>query len=160
MSCTLTEREKTHISVRVMNPKTDKPKVFKLIQSFQTESFGKSGVLGTPDEATIGAIIDNCWPCSFVLCEGEKILGVLAGQIGYNFMNQGDVYQEIVWFVNKKYRGKGVLLYLKAKEFAKRLGLSGMVMASLFNDEKAFVDRFYKSQGFVPLETHHYLSLE
>jgi GNAT superfamily N-acetyltransferase len=124
----------------------------ELIRNFYRESLSEYGL--TFDDAFIVSNFDKYKDNAFLLIVDGKCEGVMAGLDVKSPLNNDRVFQEVIWYVNEKYRSKGVLLLKKAQEILKSEGYASMVMVCLHNSKTDKLFKFYEKMGYKPLETH------
>lgn len=59
---------------------------------------------------------------------------------------------ELFWYVDEKYRGKGISLLLHAEKYAKKRGAKRMIMIYLINSMPEKLEKLYTRMGFRELE--------
>lgn len=100
--------------------------------------------------------------CLFVARDDKVVAGVIGGQVSAPMMNHDMlVAQESFWWVEPDYRKRGVgeVLYGAFEEWAKRIGATVVVMATVGAPEKNSLHDGYLAQGFLPLERHYFRAL-
>lgn len=96
---------------------------------------------------------------TFLLIVDDTCQGILYGQT-FNSMVTGKlIFQEIIWFVDAKFRFGGIRLLRQAEKMLKKNGVSSMIMAVLENSKTEKIKAFYHRLGFKPMETHYVRSL-
>jgi len=144
--------------LQVIEPKPEH--VFEwveLVKKFLAEGIGEYG--WGVNETDLHTTYHN-WDkknFAFLLQDENKIVGVLAGSLGYHFFNYDNKYfQESMWYVLPEYRNKGggILLYRACLERCKKLGIKRMVFGHTKQMHKAF-EKIFKGMGFTYLESHY-----
>ena len=130
-----------------------KAEVVQLIKEFFEESlaeFGQKFKLEALNDA-----IEKNKKHSFLLIIDSKCVGLVAGFEIKSPYNDERVFHEMVWYVNKQYRTKGVFLLKHTFKQLKELGFSQVIMTLMHNSKTEKLGRFYSRLGFVPFETHY-----
>ena len=130
----------------------DLPQILELLKEFHAESLNayKLGV----DEQITTILMRKCYSTSLVLEIDNKIVGVLGGTIVKYPLNDEKLYQELVWFVNKKYRLHGVQLFYKLEDYCRENGITKIGVALMANSKAEKLESFYERMGFEYLEKH------
>lgn len=97
----------------------------------------------------------NC----FLLIVDEVCQGILYGSRFKSLINGKDIFQEIIWYVNKPFRSYGVKLLREVEQILKNDGISIIIMAVLENSKTQKIKKFYEFLGFKPMETHYVRSI-
>lgn len=93
----------------------------------------------------------------FLLVDGDRVVGVLAGSIGNHFFNYDNkFFNESMWYVIPEYRSKGggILLYRACLKRCKELGITRLVFGHTSQMKEEF-SKIYKRLGFTYLESHY-----
>ena len=135
----------------------DLPGILELLREFHKESLDAFGF--SVDEAVTTILINKFYITSFVLETEGKIVGVLGGQVVTYPLNNELLYQEMVWFVNKKYRMHGIRLFKKLEEYCHANGIKKIGIALMVNSKADKLEKFYERMGFEYLEKHFIKSL-
>lgn len=132
--------------------------VARLIENFHEEAVGEYD--GVIDKAAILETIKTAdHTNAFLLIVDEVAQGILYGTRLRSPMNGGEIFQEVMWYVNKPFRAHGVRLLKEVEKHLKSDGVSTMIMAVLENSKTEKLKSFYTRLGFKPLETHFIRSL-
>lgn len=138
--------------IMIIEPYTDnrREEVIRLVRDFHQEALAGFGQ--RLDVEVLLSSIDKLRTHSFLLIVGSECVGLLAGAeipplIGFN-----KIYQEVIWYVDRKYRSKGVYLLKYAIKTLKEDGFSHIVMTALANSKTEKIGVFLKKLGFIPLE--------
>lgn len=93
--------------------------------------------------------------------EGE-VIGVIAGMVlpwpmDHSFI----VFQEILWYVEKKYAafGVGQKLLEATKDYCKQCGIKLIVMGALGNRNPEKMDNYFTKRGYKLMETHYMIEV-
>ena len=132
--------------------------VVKLVENFHKEAVGEYDA-----ELNVDTLIDTIKSGdpsnAFLLIVDEHCEGILYG-VRFKSMTSGkDIFQEIIWYVNKPFRRYGVKLLRETEKLLKSNGVSIMIMAVLENSKTVKIKSFYERLGFKPMETHYVRSL-
>jgi GNAT superfamily N-acetyltransferase len=127
--------------------------IVELIKEFYDESLKEYGLHISFD--SLFESIQKHRNHSFLLIIDNKCVGVLAGLEVALPINKTRIYHEVLWYVSKKYRSKGIYLLNNAMKLLKEDGFGALVMVAMQNSMFDKIDRFYKESGFTPMETHY-----
>lgn len=98
---------------------------------------------------------------SFVLETDEgEIVGILMGRVIIDLCGSDLVYDEVVWFVTKKYRKYGIKLLKHVQKWCRENGIDRMTMSCMHNSKTETLFKFYERMGFRPVETKFVRSTE
>jgi len=123
----------------------------ELLKDFHSESLNKYSLFC--DDTTARATMKSLYPTSFILQLEGKVVGVLGGTVAVYPLNNEKIYHEWVWYVNKKYRLHGIILYHKLEDYFKEKDIKKIVMITLANNADK-LEKFYRRLGFTFLEKH------
>jgi len=131
--------------------------VITIINNFYAEALSAfSRVISIPAlEATIQKYKED----SFLLIIDNKCEGIIAGTRANSPLNNDKVYQEMIWYINKKSRHLGVLMMIKVEAVLKEKGYTQLIMALIHGSKEDKLGRFYERNGFKPFETHYLKNL-
>jgi flagellar motor component MotA len=127
--------------------------VIAVITNFYNEAAKEYDIGGVNLEVLKSEIIRYS-PNSFLLIIDGKCEGVFAGVEVSSLLNKSKIYQEIVWYVNEKYRKCGVFMLHNAMNTLKKEGFTSLIMACLHNSKTEKLFRLYEQMGFKAIETH------
>src|SRR5579863_550318 len=89
-------------------------------------------------------------------CEKEGcIAGAIGGIIHKDIYGHSLIAEEFFWFVQEEYRGDGLLLYLAFEKWAIARGAASIQMVHLLDLMPEKVAKFYRRQGYEPIETRY-----
>jgi GNAT superfamily N-acetyltransferase len=89
----------------------------------------------------------------FALKQNDKIIGAI-GFIIYPSLEDGvSTCSEAFWYVDEKYRGKGLSLLLKLQKYAKSKGAKRLLMIHLENSMPDKLKKLYIRLGFKQIES-------
>lgn len=131
----------------------DIPKALELVHEFQKESLETFGVFC--DDDTMAELMPKLVETTLVLEIDGVLRGLLAGAIGTHMLNKKPVFQEIMWYVSKKYRRYGIKLFRELEKWCLEKGIDQIVMVCLGNRTEQALDKLYKSFDYKVLETHY-----
>lgn len=127
----------------------------ELLEQFCHESLNEYGLKVTL--ASVQRVARECAQTSLVLEHEGVVVGILAGAITVNPLDNSRIWQEVVWFVNKQFRRYGVKLLQHMEQKAnKEWGCAGVLMASMNNSKQEKLDAFYTKTGYALIERHYY----
>ena len=95
---------------------------------------------------------------AYVLTDGEKVVGILAGLLAPYFLNYESVYfQEILFYIRPEYQGKGggPKLYKAVEAECKKRGVKKMIMAHTYKGNPEGFRKFYKRLGYKAFEVQY-----
>jgi GNAT superfamily N-acetyltransferase len=139
------------ISIEQHDPKYNDD-IRRLVTEFYEEALKEYNTSYSPE--TIDQCIEQYASGMLLLVNNGKCEGILAGAEVQNPVTGEKVFQEVIWYVNKKFRHFGVTLLKKAEAILKERGYKGIIMACMHNSKTEKLFTFYRRMGFVPLETH------
>ena len=129
-----------------------------LIADFAEESLHEYGAY--LDLKKLQESFDKMWPTSFVAEVDGKIVGVLAGFINTDLMNYEPVYEEILWYMDKKYRKYGIKLFKYVQQECLVKGIKRITMCAMHNSKTEKLFQLYKKLGFQEMETRFVKQLD
>lgn len=132
--------------------------VVTLVQNFHAEAVGEYDCQFDP-ATVVDTITSADKSNAFLLIIDDKCQGLLYGTRSKSFFNQGDVFQEVMWYVNPPYRRYGIKLLRMVENLLKSTRVSIMIMAVLENSKTEKLKQFYSRLGFKPMETHYMRAL-
>lgn len=135
----------------------DYPGVLKLIREFIDERLERVG-FGFY-EGHLFEKMKQYKDTSFVLEMDGEIAGVLAGTVIPDLPTGQMCYQEIMWFITKEKRSKGVVMLKEIINIIKEAGVHRIVMVALENETLGMLEHIYKRLGFNPLERHYLMEV-
>jgi len=139
--------------------KEDILKAIPLVDEFSKESFEEYGLVINPEMAL--KHFEKFVDYSAVAMDGDKMLGLIAGQVKPFECSEQDIFHEQIWFVTKEKRsgvGKDLLNFME--QLCLDDGVSFMSMGHMVNDRSHIMDRFLRSLGYKPLEVHYFKKLK
>ena len=121
------------------------------------QKYANETLLGRLEPGNIAAIIKSCSSNGIVLIAevDDRIVGIIAGIFLSGFI-KGKFFDEVIWYVEPKYRGIGVKLFRRALHLCEQAGCDGIGMTAYNNDQMDLVERFYKKNGFKEVERRYY----
>ena len=126
--------------------KEDLSGIIPLLKEFCTESLAEYGAYIKPQHIILMA--DKYLANTLVVEIDDNIVGVISGVIVDLPVNGEKAYQEVVWFITKKYRRYGIRLYNAIETRCRERGIRFILMVSMDNSKAEELDRFYKKIGF------------
>ena len=131
--------------------------ILDLIHEFQEESLEKYNVFC--DDNVARSYIENNLKTSLIMLKDNKIIGVIGGVVTTYPLNQKPVFQEMIWYVTKKYRRYGVKLIQELERRCKLANINQIVMAHMSNCKSEKLERFYNRCGFELMEMQYFKTL-
>ncbi len=132
--------------------------VVNIIKNFHKEAISEYDWLIDPS-AIVDTIEQADHSNAFLLIIEDKCEGILYGTRLRSPMNGGEIFQEIIWYVNKPFRKYGIWLLKEVEKSLKSQGVSIMIMAVLENSKTEKLKSFYTRLGYRPMETHYVRTL-
>ena len=130
-----------------------KDEVISLIREFYDESLIEYGMKINID--MLCDSIEKYRHHSFLLIVDGKCVGLFAGFEVMSPISDEKIFHEVIWYVKKEYRLKGVYLLNWAMKILKEEGFNSMVMVVMHNSKLEKIARLYERLGFIPMETHY-----
>lgn len=127
--------------------------VARLIENFHKEAVGEYDCQIDP-VAVLETIKTADHSNAFLLVIDEVAQGILYGTRLRSPMNGSEIFQEVIWYVNKPFRKYGVYLLRQVEKSLQSQGVSIMIMAVLENSKTEKLKSFYTRLGFRPMESH------
>lgn len=90
----------------------------------------------------------------FLLVVDGKCQGILAGIEPPSLLNNKRIFQEVIWYVNERYRKYGVMLLARVQKLLRNQGFDTMIMAALEDSKPEKIKALYERMGYRKLETH------
>ena len=131
----------------------DIDKSIGLIKEFQEESLYEYGFEIKPEQAK--ELFKKYVDTTLVIEKDNRIVGLISGTIITLPADGSKVFQEVIWYVSKKYRRYGIALLKKVEEYCLKCGISKVIMIHMANSKADKLEKFYESIGFKKLETHY-----
>jgi len=126
--------------------------VIDMMLNFYKESLGEYGL--KIEIPAVKATLDANRQTTFLMVVEGKAVGILAGIVVHPIMNGDTIFQELVWYMEHKYRTYGVIFLRKVEKALKQKGFTGIVMVCMHNSKTDKLFKFYQRAEYVPLETH------
>lgn len=126
--------------------------VVSIVKNFYNEALSEFSQ--EIDLNSLEATIENLKKDSFLLIMDDKCVGLIAGQVTTNPLNNNKVFQELIWFTHKDYRRYGIMMLNEVEKRLKESGITQIVMALIHNSKANQLAKFYEKIGFRPMETH------
>ena len=127
--------------------------IASLIQQFHHEALSEYVGEISPD-AILQTIRDADKRNVFLFVADDHAQGLLYGVRTKSTTGEGDIWQEVIWYVTPTYRRSGISLLQYAEKALKESGVSLMIMVALANSKTEKLHRFYERLGYRPMETH------
>jgi hypothetical protein len=96
---------------------------------------------------------------SFLLIDGEKCVGILAGIEQKNLGSNKRVFSEVFWFVDDGYGRYALWFINRVEKKLKEYGFDMFVMAVLESEKTERIEKMYLHHGFKPIERHYLKAL-
>lgn len=91
----------------------------------------------------------------FFILKDLEVRGAIGGIKARDLHNGELIAIETVWFVNPKFRGKGIALLNKFEEWAKEEGCTKIAMIHLQDSMPDSLKSFYEKRGYKHVESHY-----
>ena len=131
------------------------PDITRLCAAFSEESLNEYGLaVGEERLAKWTELLKTNLVSFFLLVDG-KVVGLIAGMKVNNLTNGKIGLQELIWYVDKPYRSRGMKLLKYFEEAAKVMGAAHIVMALMCNSKAEKLGRLYERQGYKPFEIQY-----
>jgi len=130
----------------------------ELIADFAEESLSEYGTYLDP--AQLQKTFNAVYETSFVAVKDEKVIGILAGRIIEDLCSKRPVYEELVWYMHKKYRRYGIRLFYYIQSWCYLNNISRITMSCMHNSKTEKIFELYKKMGFRPMETRFIKELD
>ncbi len=129
----------------------DLPACMILITEFAEESLNEYGMgLGI---VKLKEIFEAYYKTSFVAIIDGEIVGILGGRIIEDNCSHSPMYEEMIWFMTKKFRKYGMRLFKMVEQECREQKIPRLSMACMHNSQTKKLFSFYKRLGFKPMET-------
>ena len=128
-----------------------------LVEEFFEESLKEyeSGI----DMKTLHKSMEIYKDDSYLMIVEDKCVGLIAGMTIHSPLNNDKIYHEIMWYVKKEYRRKGVFLLRTVEKMLRDAGYTSIIMTCMHNSMEAKLFHLYRRLGYEPLQTHFRRSL-
>jgi len=137
---------------------TDFPGISVLIDKFHKEAIEMYGL--RCNKETMEKAIRKHYGHAMVLIADGEVVGLMAGHIVDYPLENRKIFQELIWYVSKKYRTHGVRLLRAIEKQCKDKGIQMIIMVAMGSSMKEKLDRIYKIMGYKELETHYIKVME
>jgi|SRR3990167_3248409 len=127
--------------------------VVKLIENFHEEAL-KEYDEAIDYHAIVRTIQSADHGNSFLLIVDGSCQGILSGTCLVSPASGKQIFQEVIWYVNKAFRRYGVWLLREVEKILKSKGVSIIIMAVLENSKAEKLKSFYQRLGYKPMESH------
>lgn len=138
----------------------DKDSYVRLMKMFIDERMSEFGIEFDLDNADSQFELFFKLPEVVVLVaeEDNRLVGAIAGVIGPMLFCKGLLIQEMVWYVEKEYRGKmlGIKIIKEFEKEAKKRGCSSIIMVGMADDTS---NDWYIKDGYQLLQNNFYKRL-
>ncbi len=135
----------------------DIPGIMKLIDKFQKEVIDDFKLFCNNEKAR-EFIEGNLENALIAETENKEIVGAISGIISTYPLNNEPIYQEIIWYIDKRYRRFGIRLLQSLEEKCKKNGIKHIIMVHM-NYKAEELKKFYISHGYKELETQYIKNL-
>jgi len=129
-----------------------KDDVIRLVREFFDESISEYNQRFELD--ALYKTIEEYRQHSFLLIIDGKCEGIIAGKEVPTPLSSNKVFHEIIWFVSKPHRMRGVFLLKQAMQTLKELGFTQIIMTLMHNSKTDKLWDYYTRLNFIPFETH------
>lgn len=135
----------------------DIPRALELVHEFHDEALNKMSMICNDDVAK--ELMPKLVDTTLVLEIDGLVVGLITGFITNYFIGIEPLFQELMWFVSKKYRRYGIKLLEALENKCRNAGIKQIVMVHM-GDRK--VDKFEKvflAKGFQVQEIQYLKNL-
>lgn len=127
--------------------------LYPLLEAFFSESLSEYGLV--LDKTMLENLERVMTDSTFIMLEDGEVIGVIGGQVSSQVMSEERFYQEMIWYMDKKHRTKGIRLLRYLENWCSENGICQIVMARMHNSMPDQLDHFYQRCGYKPMETHY-----
>jgi len=138
--------------------KEDFPRVGMLLEECHKEAVEVFGLKYSKELVQLA--MEEHYKQAIVLVADGEVVGVIAGKIVNYPLQNGLMFQEMIWYVTKKYRTYGVKLLRALEAKCKAEGIQILIMVAGGATMKKKLDQLYKIMGYQELETHYIKVIE
>lgn len=134
-----------------------KSDVICLIEKFHVQflqGYDKD-IYGASVENTIQQFTGDKASNAFLLIDGTRCVGLIAGIELKSYLNDNRIYSEIFWFIDEPYGMFAGWFIQEVERLLKEQGFRIIVMAVLGSDKAEKVKRMYEATGYKYLESHY-----
>jgi len=138
-----------------------KADVICLIEKFHVQflqGFDKE-IYGANVESTIAQFSGEKASNAFLLIDGSRCVGIIAGIELKSYLNDNRIYSEIFWFIDQPYGLHALWFIENVERLLKEQGFAIIVMGVLDSDKAEKVKRMYESIGYKYLESQYMKAL-
>lgn len=128
--------------------------VLRIVENFHKEAVGEYDQF-IDSNSVIDTIKSSDPSNAFLLIIDGVCQGMIFGATVKSLVNGKEMFQEIIWYVNKGFRSHGLKLLAEVEKILKSRGISIIIMAVLENSKTQKLKDFYVRLGFKPMETHY-----
>lgn len=101
-------------------------------------------------ESELTRLINSPSGCVILSVESNRVVGVLVGTISGSLFSPALAAEELMWWIEPEYRGRGLKMMRMFEQWAKDSGAVMCVMSG-FDD----LEKFYKLKGYEKRSTHY-----
>jgi hypothetical protein len=135
--------------------------VICLIQKFHVHfliGYDKN-LIPTDVETTVDSFKGELARNAFLLIDGSRCVGLIAGIEMKSYINDSKIFSEIFWYVDEPYGMFAGWFIENVERLLKEQGFAIIVMAALNSDKAEKIKRMYEICGYRHLETHYIKNL-
>jgi len=110
-------------------------------------------------ESTIDSFKGDAAQNAFLLIDGSKCVGLIAGIELKSYINGSRIFSEIFWFVDEPYGMFAGWFISEVERLLKEQGFAIIVMAVIASEKAEKIKRMYEICGYRHLETHYIKNL-
>jgi len=136
----------------------DLPEILELIHEFHKEALNAFGMFC--DDTVANELMPKMVKTTLVMVMDGKIVGLISGYITSHIMNKQPLFQEMMWFVSKKYRRYGIKLMEALEESCRNTGIKNIVAGYMGDRKVGAFEKLYKNRGYKLLEVQYIKTLE
>lgn len=135
----------------------DIPRALELVHEFHEEALNAMSMLCNDDVAK--EIMPKLVDTTLVLEIDGVVVGLISGIITNYFVGVEPIFQELMWFVSKKYRRYGIKLLDALEQKCKNAGIKQIVAGYMGDRKVEAFDRLFTSKGYKLQEIHYLKNL-
>ena len=128
--------------------------VVELVENFHEEALNEYEGSCSP-KAIVATIKSSNPNDAFLLIINGHCEGMIFGKRSYSATSGEQIYQEVIWYVNKPHRSKGIRLLRATENSLRSKGVSIIIMVALENSKTEKLKSYYVKRGYKLMESHY-----
>ena len=137
--------------------KTDFASIKKLLKEFHEEALKEYGL--KCEEGLMENAIKENFANALVLIVDDEVVGVIAGKIVDYPLQTQQIFQEMIFYIQKKSRGYGRQLLSAMENWCREKNIGQIVMVLMGNSNANTMDKWYTRCGYKKLEVQYIKNL-